>query len=144
MKIPPDEIVATVIKKLLKENYIIGSQEQLLEKTLKALKEIDKEYAITGERLRAIAITIPEVRIDVETKRSGTPEYIKNCPNCATGLKNIFGINLYGEKIVIGFICERCGYSGTPESNKPYKYTFRWMKKDRFCEKSSKISKRKI
>jgi DNA-directed RNA polymerase subunit RPC12/RpoP len=124
MKIPKKEVVKFVIKSVLHKR-IADSQVELTELVNEELKRVDPGYAITGKRLRNIVLSMPEVKIKVETKKGDRP---RKCPSCNAGLKKAYGRNLKGKKILDHLRCPRCGYRGHDGKWLPRKYGF-WLGK---------------
>ena len=125
-KIPPREIVADNIKKVLSSRKIVESQEELAALVEKELKKINKEYVITSTRVKRIALEIPEIEIKAKTKRSIGLQKIDKCPICGSEVLEMKVKNLIGKEIVIGYKCSKCGYESDLEAFLPMKYIFIW------------------
>jgi hypothetical protein len=120
MKIPKRDVVQFVITSVLK-NRRVDSQEEFCILVEKELRRVDPKYAITGRRLREIALSMPSVRIVPKTRKGEAP---KKCPGCSSALKKVWTRNLKGKKVLEGLVCPRCGYKGTSGKWSPAKYGF--------------------
>lgn len=127
MKIPNSELVKRVIRQVLKEEGIVRSQERLGELVEGELQRIDDEFQISGQRVRRIALEIPQAEISIETRKS-EGERPEKCPVCGEQLTPLYAKNLEGEKTQVGFKCENCGYSGDVEAFTPMRYEFKYIK----------------
>lgn len=128
IKIPKEELVKRIIYQMLKKRGVVHTQDELSEIVKNELKKINKRFTITPNRVRKIAIQIEDVNITVKTKKSKRSKP-KKCPVCGNKLTPIYGKNLLGEKIVIGFKCNVCHYRGDEKFFAPMKYEFELLKK---------------
>ncbi len=124
MKIPKKEVVKFVIKSVL-HRKTADSQEELVELVINELRNVDQDYSITGRRVREIALSIPEVKINVGVKKGGVPA---KCPACGSVLKKTWDRNLRGRKVLRDVECTRCGYKGAAGKWLPRKYGFSFGK----------------
>lgn len=129
MKRPTDKTIVSAIKSVLSKHKLIDSQETFTDLINEELRKINPEFSVGTERARILAITHPDVVVEVDTKRSPNVDVIDVCPCCNKELHPKFGKNLYGEKVILGFFCKTCGYNGTPEFKDPMRYRFRWKGK---------------
>ena len=118
-KIPESGEVKFVIKEILQRGKI-GSQEEMTRLVLKKLKSVDSGYAISGRRLRALALEIP-VKVRMQTRHGRLP---KSCPSCGHRLRKTYTKNLYGKKIIFRLNCSRCGYAAIEGKWLPKRYEF--------------------
>ncbi len=124
MKIPKKDVVKFVIKSVL-HRKTADSQEKLVELVISELRNVDPDYSITGRRVREIALSIPEVKINVRVKKGGVPA---KCPSCGSMLKKTWDRNLRGRKVLRGMQCPKCGYKGAAGKWLPRKYGFSFGK----------------
>ena len=120
MKIPKREVVKFVLKSVLHKRKA-NSQEELVESVNAELRKVDREYSITGRRLRLISVSVPGVKIRVTARKGKAP---KRCPSCNSSLKKTWDRNLKGRRVLISLSCQRCGYRGTAGKWIPGKYVF--------------------
>ena len=125
-KIPGDEIVISLIEKVLKERGVVQSQEDLCFLVLEKLKKYDKDYKISPKRVKNLALRIPNVEIKAKTKRMPEMTKLERCPVCKRKIDKLYGKNLLNQKIQIGYVCKRCGYVTDLEALMPMKYLILW------------------
>lgn len=128
MKIPKEELIKRIIKRVLEKKGIVHTQEELSELIQENLERLDKEYKISPSRARRIALDIDEIETTVKTRKS-KEEKPEKCPACGEELKMLHARNLAGEEVTVGFKCTKCEYSGDIEAYVPMKYEFRLVKK---------------
>ncbi|UCD03277.1 MAG: hypothetical protein JSV63_01415 [Candidatus Aenigmatarchaeota archaeon] len=124
MKIPKRDVVKFVVKSVLSKKSA-GTQQELSGLVNAELRKVDPDYSVSGKRLREIALTISEVKIEVRVRKGGTP---KRCPSCSSSLKKTWDRNLRGRKVLRDLICHKCGYRGTTGRWSPSKYGFSMKK----------------
>jgi len=83
-KIPPKEIVANVIKKVLSSRKIVESQEELALLVERELKKINKDYVVRPTRVKRIALEIQEIEVKAKTRKSVGLQKIDKCPICGS------------------------------------------------------------
>lgn len=127
MKIPKEDLVERIIKSILKKRGIIHTQETLSKLVQEELNKINDKYTITPSRARRIALGIDNIEVTVKTRRSDEGKKPEKCPACESELKMLYAKNLVEEKIVVGFKCTNCEYSGDIEAYVPMKYEFRLL-----------------
>jgi predicted RNA-binding Zn-ribbon protein involved in translation (DUF1610 family) len=125
MKIPKKEVVKFVVKAVL-HRQTADSLAELTDLVNEDLKKVDRQYSISGGRLRSIAVSMPEVKVRVETKKGRTP---KRCPACSSALRKVWGRNLKGRKVLENLRCPKCGYKGHDGRWLPRQYGF-WIGKE--------------
>ncbi|MDT7859033.1 MAG: hypothetical protein RQ930_03290 [Candidatus Aenigmarchaeota archaeon] len=125
-KIPPKEIVANVIKKVLSSRKIVESQEELALLVERELKKINKDYVVRPTRVKRIALEIQEIEVKAKTRKSVGLQKIDKCPICGSEVKEMKVKNLLGKEIVVGYRCSKCGYESDLEAFLPMKYIFVW------------------
>lgn len=120
MKIPKRDAVQFVITSVLRGRKV-RSQTEFTLLVNRELRRADPGYAITGKRLREIAISMPGVRIVPLTRKGQVP---KKCPACTSSLRKVWTRNLKGRKVVEGLVCPKCSYKGRGGRWSPAKYGF--------------------
>ncbi|MCD6481597.1 MAG: hypothetical protein J7L31_04925 [Thermoplasmata archaeon] len=120
-KIPKEEEVRKALYAVLKKYGYVSSLKKLRDEMAKELKKMDSSYRLSMRRARIIAARSGFVRVEVK-KGKGKMEG-KNCPVCGNKMKPIRSISLLGEKVVLGYKCGLCGYSGKMDEM-PVKYEF--------------------
>lgn len=125
-KIPKDDFVYQVVRDVVRKRGIVDTQEELCYHVLKKLKKYNPDFALSGRRVKRIAIKIPEIRIKAKTKKSPKMKKISKCPVCTGRLKKIYAKNLLNKRIQIGYVCKRCGFVSDLSSFIPMRYIFLW------------------
>jgi len=120
LRYPKKDIVKFIIREAL-QNKKVRSQTELVNLMKEKLRKGDRNYTISGERLRKIASDTPEIRIRIHTKHGSIP---KRCPSCSKGLKKLYSKNLSGKNILVGLKCSRCAYRGHENKWVPMRYEF--------------------
>ncbi|MEM5793355.1 MAG: hypothetical protein QXY45_03305 [Candidatus Aenigmatarchaeota archaeon] len=126
-KIPKDDFLYQIIRDVVRKRGIVETQEELCYLVSRRIRNYNKEFTISPKRVRKLALKIPEIRVKTITRKSITRKIIK-CPVCEGKLGKIFGKNLLGKEIQIGYKCRKCGFSGKINSFMPNKYVFIWRK----------------
>ncbi len=128
-KIPRSDFVIHTIKEVLERRKIVQSQEDLCFFVLEKLRKYNPNFVLSSKRVKELVIKIPKITIKAKTKRMPKMTKLKKCPVCKKKVEKIHGKNLLNEKIQIGYICKRCGYTTDLEAFMPMKYIFIWKKK---------------
>ncbi|MCD6403175.1 MAG: hypothetical protein J7K98_02510 [Candidatus Aenigmarchaeota archaeon] len=126
-KIPPEQTVKELIKKVVKERIYVETQEKLCELVLKELRKINKDYVLTPTRVKSLALKIDGIEIKVRTRKlSG--EKPEKCPVCGGSLEPVYEKNLVDKRVLIGYKCNVCGYRSSIDAFSPLRYSFFWKK----------------
>ncbi|UCG95020.1 MAG: hypothetical protein JSV92_03155 [archaeon] len=128
VRIPNSELVKRVVFYTMKRRGMVHTQEELAELVQKELKKLNKNFSITPQRSRKIALQINNMEITVKTKKSKKSRP-KKCPVCGNKLKSIYGKNLLDKRITVGFRCKICGYHANEKFFAPMKYEFKLLKR---------------
>jgi DNA repair exonuclease SbcCD ATPase subunit len=108
--IPSDEQVKKALKKIFSKRRTINSQITLKNLVEKELKTKDKNYGVSNNRLRNIAINSDFIKLEIHS-REGDPHKIMNkCPVCGHSFKNVKNLTIWGGEVTIEFRCDNCGY----------------------------------
>ena len=114
-----DPEILEAIKKVLREDIVIHSQNELFEKVRKKLSEKD-EIRVSAERIRRVAKKYG-VRVQVHSRKG---KEIKSCPFCGKELQDILSQDIFGRSTTIGKVCKTCKFEiGIGRS--PARYIFR-------------------
>jgi len=123
-KIPKSEVVKFIIKEILR-NQKISTQARLAELASQKLKMNDEGYRLSGRRARALAVHMPDINVQMETRHGPIP---KRCPCCSHGLRKKHTKNLRGRRVIISLACSRCNYRGSENKWVPRRYVFEMIK----------------
>ncbi len=125
-RIPGDDEVREMILKVMQVNRIVESQAQLLREVLEHLRVRNPEYKLTGKRVRRIALTIPEIKVEIRCKETDEEvTEMKKCPVCGSKMERLENLTLEGRKITVGFRCTFCPYWTGKKLRVPTRYLFR-------------------
>jgi len=127
-KIPKDDFIIQIIKNVVIKRKVIESQEELRTHVLKQLKKYDPIFVLSPKRVKKLALMVPEIKIKANTRKSPKIKKLKRCPICDKRIKKIYGKNLLGKKIHIGYVCKNCAFQSDLEKFMPMKYFFVWKK----------------
>jgi len=125
------EKVIEGIKQALSRRLKIESQEELCKLVLGILRKEYKNYSLTPQRVKRLALTIPGVEVKAKTKKMPKIKKIKECPVCGSKIVPLKGKNLLNKKILIGYKCVNCAYQCDLEAFMPMKYFFVWKVKNK-------------
>ena len=120
-KLPKKDVVLFVIKEIMQRHSEINSQKEFADLVSINLKKVDSKLSISGKRARLACLSMPNMKIIVETKKGRIK---KRCPSCSQSLKRIYTKNLKGRKVLYKLSCSRCGYSGKSGKWVPKRYRF--------------------
>ncbi len=125
-KLPSDEEIEDIIGKVMEIRRIVESQAELRREVEKHLQRRNKDYKISGKRLRKIALKMENIKVEIRCKLTNEEvEDMKTCPVCGSKMEKIGNMTLEGEKITIGFKCTFCPYWTGNRLRIPIRYIFR-------------------
>ncbi len=125
-KIPKDEEIEEILQRVMKVRRIVESQAELKREVMKHLQRRNKEYKISGRRLRRIALKMDTIKVEIRCKLTNEEVIdMKACPVCGSKMEKIENMTLEGEKITVGFKCTFCPYWTGNRLRVPIRYIFR-------------------
>ncbi len=114
-----DPEILEAIKKVLKEEIVIHSQNELFDKVKQKLSD-KGEVGVSEERIRRVAKKYG-VRVQVHSRKG---KELKICPFCGKELQDILSQDLFGRSTTVGKVCKNCKFEiGLGRS--PARYIFR-------------------
>jgi hypothetical protein len=122
---PSDDLITWAVIEVLRSHGVVHSQRELHELVSSRLAELDGAYAVGEGRLRRVAIRVPQVRLQVETRRGGAGDRT-SCPSCGARLRPRWGRDLFGKRVLEGRVCASCRVRTGPEGGEPGRYVFVW------------------
>ncbi len=126
-EIPKEDEIKEILLKIMKRRSIIESQAELHREVMKHLKRRNKEYKLSGKRMRMIALATGKIKIEIRYKLTDkVVEEMDKCPVCGGDMVRIENSTLDGENVVIGFKCTRCPYWTGKKLRMPIRYIFRY------------------
>ncbi len=124
-EIPSESEVLNAIIRVLRRNGFVESQSELREEVLKKLRRINKNYTVSGRRVRLIALSSGKVSLEIKYRLTGREvESMHTCPVCGSEVKRIENMTLDGGRVTIGFKCTRCPYWTGKNLRMPVRYIF--------------------
>lgn len=109
-RIPKSEAVVRAAKEAVKRSGgEVRSLAQLHALVLDRLKKANPNYRLSKERLLKILALSPKVMIRVEKRK--TKRIPRICPLCGSEMEDLFGRDLFGNRVKLGKKCPDCGYS---------------------------------
>ena len=94
--------------------------KRLVEKELKA----EEVFKVGGERLRRIAIDSKLFDLRILTRETEKRKSSVNCPVCASRLRRLRNMTVFGGTVTLGYKCETCGYWTGLRRRVPVRYIF--------------------
>lgn len=116
-----EEIVAILVKVILEEGTV-ASQTRLAQLVNRQLAR--RHMAVTGERLRVLAVKSGLVSLAIRARIDGETPEMERCPVCRARLKRTANRTLTGATTSTGYKCSRCPWWTGRELRIPQHYTF--------------------
>lgn len=127
--VPSDKQVVSILRKVLKNNHVVGSQNKLKKLVDKELfKKNKSDKGVSPKRLRNIAIDSDFVKIEIHSREGDPKKIMYKCPVCNGNLKRVKNKTIWGGKVTIEFQCPICGYWTGKKKRIPTRYIF-YLKK---------------
>ena len=123
-KRPEDAVIIEAIRETLIKHRVVHSQEDLRDLVMDRLREKDPLFKIGGERIRHLALNMPEVRVHVDLRVMEEGMGHTKCPVCDTNMRPDKNQTVYGGVVTTGFSCPKCGYRTGLKHRSPTRYTF--------------------
>ena len=127
--IPSDEQIENALKKVLTKFRTVHSQTKLKTLVTKELITKEKEFGVSGSRLRDIAINSNFVKLEIHSREGDPKKVMTKCPVCNSSLKRVKNLTIWGGEVTIEFRCTRCGYWTGKKKRIPTRYVFHLKKK---------------
>jgi hypothetical protein len=123
-KIPSDEEVLRAIKNVMNNYGVINSQTKLKELVERDLKETDKNYRVSRQRLRILALSSSNIRVEIHARDSDEKKSITKCPVCDHKMKLVKNKTIFNGVVIIGHECTHCPYWTGMKRRVPTRYIF--------------------
>ena len=127
--IPSDEQIENALKKVLTKFRTVHSQTKLKTLVTKELITKEKEFGVSGSRLRDIAINSNFVKLEIHSREGDPKKVMAKCPVCNSSLKRVKNLTIWGGEVTIEFRCTHCGYWTGKKKRIPTRYVFHLKKK---------------
>ena len=122
-RIPKAEHVLAALRRATAVKPTVDSQrklKRLVEKELKA----EEVFKVGGQRLRRIAIDSKLFDLRILTRETEKRKSSVNCPVCASRLRRLRNMTVFGGTVTLGYKCETCGYWTGLRRRVPVRYVF--------------------
>ena len=126
-RLPSREEVEHAIATVLRREKKLPSESRFLSLVRRELKRKDKEYTISHERLRRIALNSGLCKVTIHTREVPTRRPMSRCPVCNTRVDAVKNETIYGGTVTLGFECPFCGYWTGMKRRVPQRYVFSSM-----------------
>ncbi len=123
-KIPSNEEVLRAIKNVMNNYGVINSQMKLKELVERDLKETDKKYRVSPQRLRVLALSSDNVRVEIHCRDSDEKKSTTKCPVCNHKMKLVKNKTIFNGVVIIGHECTHCPYWTGMKRRIPTRYVF--------------------
>ncbi len=123
-RLPSKEEVEHAIAAVLRREKKLPSESRFLSLVRRELKRKDKEYTISHERLRRIALCSGLCKVTIHTREAPTRRPMAKCPVCNTRVKAVKNETIYGGTVTLGYECPFCGYWTGMKRRVPQRYVF--------------------
>jgi len=123
-RIPHFEVLAEVIREVLRGRPTVSSQRKLTELVLRKLKEIDADYTASEERIRRVAIDSGVAKIEIHCREGEERSRQSRCPVCCSKMRRIRNETIFGGTVTLGYKCTRCPYWTGLKRRIPVRYVF--------------------
>lgn len=123
-KLPSVEEVERAIASILRREKKLPSESRFLSLVRRELKRRDKDYTVSHERLRRVALRSGLCKVTIHTRRSDSRRPIYRCPVCGTTVKRVKNQTIYGGTVTLGYECPFCGFSTGISRRVPQRYVF--------------------
>jgi hypothetical protein len=122
--IPSNEQVEDALKKVLKKFHNVPSQHNLHKLVVNELKTKKKQFGVSEQRLRDIAIKSGFVKLEIHSREGDPRKILNKCPVCKSPLKRVKNLTIWGGEVTSGYRCSSCGYWTGKKKRIPTRYVF--------------------
>jgi hypothetical protein len=127
--IPSDKLINKSLKNIFKKTHTVNSQRELRNLIIKELKTNDKNYSVSGKRLRNLALETDFIKLDIHSREGDPKKILSKCPVCGNSLNRVKNLTIWGGEVTIEFRCLKCGYWTGKKKRIPTRYIFHYDKK---------------
>lgn len=130
-KIPSDEQVFEALGEVFKKRRVVTSQHSLKRLVDKELHLVSKDekgskasHRVSQPRLRLLTIKSGIADVDIHCRESIKKTSMARCPVCASKLKRVKNLTVFGGTVTLGYQCKTCGYWTGLKQRIPTRYVF--------------------
>jgi hypothetical protein len=114
--------VLRAAREVLKRRGEVDSLAEMHSLVLDRLRKESAEYRLSKARLLKVLALSPGVRIKVEKRK--TKRNPRLCHLCGSEMDDLYGRDLFGNRVKLGKRCGRCGYRIERGNLEPRRYMF--------------------
>jgi hypothetical protein len=126
--IPSDEQVIQAVRQVFRKYRSVTTQHRLKILVERELSEKDKNFSVTGARLRLLIVTNNLATIEIHSREGDPRKILARCPVCTYGLNRVKNQTIWGGEVTLEFRCGRCGYWTGKKKRIPTRYVFHQKK----------------
>jgi len=126
-RLPSEEEVEHAIAAVLRREKKLPSESRFLSLVRRELKRKDKDFTVSHERLRHIALRSGLCKVTIHTREVPTRRPMARCPVCGTKVTSVKNETIYGGTVTLGYECPFCGYWTGMRRRVPQRYVFSSM-----------------
>jgi len=130
-KIPSDEQVFTALREVFNKRRVVTSQyalKRLVDKELRIISKDEKggkaSHKVSQPRLRLLTIKSGIADVETHCRESIKKTSMARCPVCASKLKRVKNLTVFGGTVTLGYQCKTCGYWTGLKQRIPTRYVF--------------------
>lgn len=123
-RIPRDEEVLAATLQVLADRVHVVTQRRLAELVEAKLQERNRDYVVSGERVRVLAVRSGAIELTVEVREDGPTPTLDRCPVCESELERRMNRTLEGDEVATGYRCTWCPWWTGPTLRVPRRYAF--------------------
>ena len=123
-RLPSEEEIEHAIAAVLRREKKLPSESRFLSLVRRELKRKDKEYTISHERLRRVALRSGLCKVTIHTREVPSRRPMARCPVCNTHIEAVKNETIFGGSVTLGYECPFCGYWTGIRRRVPQRYVF--------------------
>ena len=126
--IPSDERIVRAIRQVFHRYRFVSSQYRLKTLVERELRTKDKDFGVSGSRLRLLIITHDLATVEIHSREGDPRRVLTRCPVCNHTLNRVKNQTIWGGEVTLEFRCGRCGYWTGKKKRIPTLYVFHQKK----------------
>ena len=111
------------ISRVFAGRHQVTSQRQLKRLVEREVRG-DEHYRVGARRLRLAAIDTGFVDLEIHTRETLERRSQVKCPVCASRLRKVRNMTVFGGTVTLGYRCDRCHYWTGLRKRVPTRYIF--------------------
>lgn len=123
-RLPDEKRLRSVLAEVVESSGGVRTLGRLADLVGEALARDDPRYRVSRERLRRVAVTSAQIRVQIHTRRSPSRRLREACPVCGSRMKRLENQTLSGTRVVLEARCPTCPYWTGRARRIPTRYVF--------------------